>query len=245
MSSSLKFALISDLHLEFFEDPRTQQVLAQKINSLVDDQGVDLVINAGDIHPQPKAREFFHSLLTIPYVHILGNHDFYGKQTVTHSRFVRKIQGLKIAGCTLWTDFKKHDPLVLLHYRDALVDARQILFNAEKYDRLADEIYQMHLTDLAWLTQEKPDIVVTHHGPSRRSIHPHFLPTGDMNYYFVSELENFIFENSNIKIWLHGHVHDPFDYMIDNTRILCNPFGYPRERFYHEHEYQPITFTID
>ena len=27
----------------------------------------------------------------------------------------------------------------------------------------------------------------------------------------------------------HGHTHSFFDYQINNTRILCNPLGYPGE----------------
>ena len=51
-----------------------------------------------------------------------------------------------------------------------------------------------------------------------------------MNYYFASDLDNFILDNQNIKLWIHGHVHDPFDYKIGETRVVCNPLGYPRER---------------
>ena len=31
-------------------------------------------------------------------------------------------------------------------------------------------------------------------------------------------------------MWFHGHTHDTYDYMIDQTRILCNPKGYPMQR---------------
>jgi hypothetical protein len=27
-------------------------------------------------------------------------------------------------------------------------------------------------------------------------------------------------------LWIHGHVHDSFDYQIGRTRIVCNPRGY-------------------
>lgn len=27
-------------------------------------------------------------------------------------------------------------------------------------------------------------------------------------------------------LWVHGHTHDSFDYMIGSTRVLCNPRGY-------------------
>lgn len=27
-------------------------------------------------------------------------------------------------------------------------------------------------------------------------------------------------------LWVHGHMHDPFDYEIYGTRVVCNPRGY-------------------
>jgi len=29
-----------------------------------------------------------------------------------------------------------------------------------------------------------------------------------------------------IKLWVHGHTHDPYDYVIGETRVVCNPRGY-------------------
>jgi len=39
-------------------------------------------------------------------------------------------------------------------------------------------------------------------------------------------MEDFILDNENIKVWVHGHMHDPVDYMIGETRVLANPRGY-------------------
>ena len=27
-------------------------------------------------------------------------------------------------------------------------------------------------------------------------------------------------------LWVHGHTHDSLDYMIEKTRVICNPYGY-------------------
>ena len=27
-------------------------------------------------------------------------------------------------------------------------------------------------------------------------------------------------------LWVHGHMHDPVDEMLGNTRIIANPHGY-------------------
>src|SRR5688572_7280254 len=73
-----------------------------------------------------------------------------------------------------------------------------------------------------------PTVVVTHHAPSARSIHPKYVSAGPINHAFASDLD-YLVEGSGAAIWVHGHVHDPFSYMIGNTRVLCNPRGYPSE----------------
>ena len=27
-------------------------------------------------------------------------------------------------------------------------------------------------------------------------------------------------------LWVHGHMHDSFDYRLGRTRVVCNPRGY-------------------
>ena len=40
-------------------------------------------------------------------------------------------------------------------------------------------------------------------------------------------MTNLIMDNDKkIKYWIHGHTHDACDYMIGDTRVLCNPRGY-------------------
>jgi hypothetical protein len=33
-------------------------------------------------------------------------------------------------------------------------------------------------------------------------------------------------DRPQIKLWTHGHTHELFDYMIGDTRVVCNPRGY-------------------
>ena len=30
-------------------------------------------------------------------------------------------------------------------------------------------------------------------------------------------------------LWIHGHTHTFFDYVVSGTRVVCNPRGYPGE----------------
>jgi predicted phosphodiesterase len=47
-----------------------------------------------------------------------------------------------------------------------------------------------------------------------------------MNGAYHSSLEELIEQRPCIKLWTHGHTHEPFDYMVHDTRIVCNPRGY-------------------
>ena len=47
-----------------------------------------------------------------------------------------------------------------------------------------------------------------------------------MNGAYYSDLSEFILDRPCIKLWVHGHMHDTFDYMIGSTRVVCNPRGY-------------------
>jgi hypothetical protein len=47
-----------------------------------------------------------------------------------------------------------------------------------------------------------------------------------MNGGYASDLSEDILDNENIRVWVHGHMHDPVDYKIGETRVLANPRGY-------------------
>jgi Icc-related predicted phosphoesterase len=50
-----------------------------------------------------------------------------------------------------------------------------------------------------------------------------------LNPAFASRLEDLI-EKYQPALWIHGHTHEPCDYELFGTRVLCNPRGYPREK---------------
>jgi Icc-related predicted phosphoesterase len=72
-----------------------------------------------------------------------------------------------------------------------------------------------------------PTVVITHHAPSPRSIHPRFEES-ILNACFVSDLEHLLGQE-RVELWIHGHTHDSFDYRVNGTRVLCNPRGYARD----------------
>lgn len=71
-------------------------------------------------------------------------------------------------------------------------------------------------------------VIVSHFAPLPQSINPMY--EGDLlNASFANDLSNFIRENPQIRLWCHGHVHHPVDYIFGETRVVCCPFGYHNE----------------
>lgn len=75
---------------------------------------------------------------------------------------------------------------------------------------------------------DKKCVVITHHGVSPQAINEKYK-NSDINASFISDHENFIKNYSNIVVWIFGHIHNSFDFMINNTRIIGNPKGYGDE----------------
>jgi hypothetical protein len=69
-------------------------------------------------------------------------------------------------------------------------------------------------------------VVCTHHSPSLQSCHPRYKEDTLMNGGYHSDLEYLMEGYRNIKLWTHGHTHEDFDYMVHDTRVVCNPRGY-------------------
>ena len=86
------------------------------------------------------------------------------------------------------------------------------------------------------LKLNKPVIVLSHFAPSILSISKEYLqrqprfsdPGFWVNAVYANDLIKYI-KNSNIKYWIHGHIHDDKDYKIGNCRVICHPYGYSKD----------------
>lgn len=186
-----------------------------------------------------------------PHVmYVAGNHEFYHgrwKASLDHlreecSKFpnvyflendIKTVGDHTFIGCTLWTDCNKGDPLTLHALTDMMNDFRIIRNDEKGFTKLrpAHVMYrhQQSLSYIKNIIQGKQDekfVVVGHHAPSKQSTHPKYQNDQLMNGGYSSDLSEFILDHPQIKLWTHGHTHDPFDYMIGTTRIVCNPRGY-------------------
>ena len=174
------------------------------------------------------------------YDHMLsirGNHDYYHdtfSDTFTHVHS-RDVGGLKIAAATLWTDLS--DNLNWYYYTRGLIDCSYI--NDLTYDRMV-ETHQAHKH---FLFNSGADIIVSHHAPTQMSVHPRFA-NDPCNACFANNYAEQIFNMKKPpKLWIHGHTHDDFDYMIGETRVICHPRGYRGERSDYN-EYKPLIVEI-
>lgn len=183
-------------------------------------------------------------------VYVAGNHEFYhGKWKASLQylrdecakfpnvyfleRDVKVINDVTFIGATLWTDCNKGDPLTLHALTDMMNDYRIIRNDEHGYSKLrpTHTMYR-HQQTIAYLKSILPDmkdrtiVFAGHHSPSKQSTHPKYQNEYLMNGGYSSDLSEFILDHPEIKLWTHGHTHDPFDYMIGTTRIVCNPRGY-------------------
>jgi Icc-related predicted phosphoesterase len=100
-------------------------------------------------------------------------------------------------------------------------------------DSIQDHDKAVDYIKIAVGDRSKKFVVVTHHAPTVLSIAEWFKGDTLMNGAFASDLSEFIMDRPQIKLWTHGHMHNVSDYMMGDTRVVCNPRGYIK--------YEPIA----
>jgi len=236
----MKISLLSDLHLSVhpMAPPQTD---------------ADVVVLAGDIW-RPAEAIGWATQFTAPTLFVAGNHEFYGRDLNgavaelrlaaegSHVHVLQKqsvvLDGVRFLGCTLWSDFRffsseeQRQP-GLQQAVELVRDFSRIRLTSESPQLFTPAHSQLLFDDsVAWLAQQfteahnGPTVVISHHAPSAQSVHPRFAGSA-LNACFVSDLEARI-RQWQPALWLHGHLHDSFDYRIGATRIVCNPRGYAR-----------------
>lgn len=237
----MRIAYASDLHLEF----RLPLVLSGLATA-------DVLILAGDIETKPSQwAQVLHALRSAyagPVLFVLGNHEFYrgtfpddtaayraaiaqDPQAFLLERASLVIEGVRFLGTTLWTDFAEGwDAAACARY---MADFAVITDGALMTELRPNTIYRYYQESVDWLETQFTEpfaghtVVVTHHAPSLGSQHPRFAKS-PISGGFCSNLDAHI-KRWTPAVWIHGHVHDPWDYTVGKTRILCNPWGYPEE----------------
>jgi Icc-related predicted phosphoesterase len=199
-----------------------------------------------------KYREFFNHV-SAEYDHVVylaGNHEFYhGRfpdaydwlreemKNYSNIHFLDKeqieIDGVTFVGGTLWTDMNRNDPTTMQLIEGMMNDFRIIRNSQRNYGRFTPlDTVVHHRETLEYIKSvvdsdaSKKYVVVGHHAPSSLSIHETYKNDYHMNGGYHSDLSEFILDRPQIALWTHGHMHNPSDYMMGDTRIVCNPRGY-------------------
>jgi predicted phosphodiesterase len=239
----MKIQLASDLHLEFLQQNFPGERLIRPAHD------ADVLVLAGDIANGTDAVRLFHDW-PVPVLYVAGNHEFYhgsfeasrltlqSEVKKTSIRFldndVADFGGVRFLGCTLWTDYcvgnLPQDELMARAERS--IRDHSVIRTAMGLFSAVDALEQ-HVLSREWLQRElvKPydgkTVVITHHGPHPLSVHPRYA-NDSINAAFVSQLDEVL---GWADVWLHGHVHDSFDYTVHGCRVVANPRGYARNRW--------------
>lgn len=184
-------------------------------------------------------------------IYITGNHESYHGDFAESYRIIkgtfgdiknlhildkewRIINGVLFYGGTLWTDMNSEDPTTMHRIRTMMNDFNCVKNSSSEGKRvfMPEDAVEDHYAFLSGLDavleqhSDLPVIVVGHHAPSRASTHPRYKNEIVMNGAYSTNLDNYILDRRQIRLWTHGHTHEDFDYMIGTTRIVCNPRGY-------------------
>jgi predicted phosphodiesterase len=143
-------------------------------------------------------------------------------------------KGVRFIGATLWTDMQLfvHAPwgqIIIRQqmndYNDIYNDFKRPILPRDTIDRHIES--RIYIKDTLAVPHEGPTVVITHHAPSWLSVHEKYKEDL-VSAAYASRLEGLILDTKPT-LWLHGHTHTAFDYTIGDTRVVCNPRGYPRE----------------
>ncbi len=253
----MKIQIVSDLHLEF-SDINIQNQMGADVLILGGDIMVASKVNKPESEYGIRFRDFLKrcSFQFSHVVYVAGNHEFYsdGKffagldelrtACAAHDniyfleRDTKVIDDVVFVGGTLWTDMNKFDPLTLHAVRDMMNDYRATVNDHAGYRKLKPaDTCERHRETVQYIkhvvgeNKDKTCVVVGHHSPSFLSCHEQYKNDHLMNAAYHSDLSEIMLDNPQIKLWTHGHTHHPFDYVIGETRVVCNPRGYDGYEF--------------
>jgi hypothetical protein len=138
---------------------------------------------------------------------------------------------------TMWTDYRKGDPETAKIVKQYINDHRSIIGEDGHGVPPSDLAKVFHATVEQfgdWMNGQDntKTVVCTHHMPSYQCVNVAFTmdPTSRiLNAAFTSDLDDFILKHQPA-YWFFGHTHTKYSGEIGQTKLRCNPLGYPHER---------------
>lgn len=190
-------------------------------------------------------------------LYVMGNHEFYGynyegtfktiQENLPDNFHLLENKTLKIGdwnfiGFTFWTNFRNANVIEMMEAECVMNDYKTIRIGANYRKLRAQDTLNFHNQSREYILNQLDTLnenvfVISHHAPSYQSISSEFK-NATCNSAYCSDYDNLILNHPQIKYWIHGHTHTPFDYMIGDCRVVCNPIGYPRQ----DTGYDPTLF---
>ncbi|MBB4344437.1 metallophosphoesterase [Rhizobium leguminosarum] len=237
--------IFSDLHIERW---RSVPPLAV--------QDADVCLCAGNVCDGGPERAVSylgeHVSKHMPVILVPGNQDYYRSSILEGSnralataaefpdvhfldRGIVSIGGHRFVGATSWDSFEKIgcSKLALCLAQRELKDYAKIKMSKRPLRWFSStHARRLNLEDSSFLSwgleggTEEVTVVVTHHAPSWRSA-PSEITDDGLHPDMISGLEREIVRYRPV-VWVHGHYNNRSDYYIGDTRVICNPRGYPQ-----------------
>lgn len=228
-----KFAIFSDLHLEFHRDRGAGlvQELARRCGE------VDGALVAGDVSTAALLPHSLAMLCSVfpRVVYTPGNHEYYGSSPAELDRVrihveahlpnlawldrgVCEVEGVKIVGATLW-----------FPPSDAPKNGLNDFFQIRGFEPW---VWQEHERDMQFLHSHlaQTSVLLTHHFPLRQSIPPAYANSALNPFFWAGPAAEDLALLRMPRLAVHGHTHDGMRYDVGSMHVECNPHGYPGER---------------
>lgn len=181
-----------------------------------------------------------------PLIMNFGNHDYWNTSKNSFSldewveqyrmfntpklKFMEKetivIDDVAFIVATGWSDFNNHNLLTMSDAKYLAKDFSKIEYNNKNIT--PEDIYLLHCQARDFIIQElekhsdKKCVVVTHYPPSIMCNISFNICA--VSYYWCGQMEDII-SKYQPALWLSGHMHNSFDQMLGNTRLILNPAG--------------------
>ena len=234
----MKIAIISDIHSLKWVKYTKIDILETIVNNINLEYKPDYILNAGDY-------ESTSDKLPTNYFSVPGNHDYYGKKCLLNDSLavIHLDSETVLIKAVLWTSLDNNNYLTKYVADKYMPDFRRIIdFSPDEQVR----IFNNHLDFIKKSSEEfknKKQVWMTHHAPSSKSVSEKYKHLLHENFCFYSDLE-YLIKDKRPLVWIHGHVHHKCDYVIGNTRIICNPLGYPGECYKQYEDYKPVIIEV-
>jgi len=220
----------------------------ERLKALKKSDPVDLAILAGDICQVGRREALWKQQLARlcglykRVLYVPGNHEYYRYSLNKGDIFFEEvdddpnfanltqlargpceIDGVRFIGDTMWFPDTQQSSRV-----------KHGMSDFEVIDNFEPEVYHRHEAFLAQVATKLKagDVVVTHHMPLPASISPQYARS-PLNPFFMADMSSHLNEDCLPRAWIHGHSHDPLDYVhqmgASRMRVYSNPLGYPHE----------------